>query len=342
MKPWLKRTAIGLGSLITLLIVAGAIFEAVMRQQTAQKYPALGKLVDIGGRKIQIDCRGSGAPTVVLESGLDAYGSLSWAKVHDDIAQATRVCAYSRAGLLWSDPAPGDFDRKQTAQDLHAALIKAGEKTPWVMVGHSLGGPHIMTFTSLYDKEVAGLVFVDASHPDQIERFRQVIGNAIDEEPLMLKTPPLLAEIGAWIGIVRLMNLCPPIPNAPRIAEQAGCAYIPQTASANLKASQSFKTTLANASHFRQLGDRPLVVLTAMQQIKPEDLKTMGMSEAQGRKFQAIWTELQDDEAAWSSHSRHEIVPDSSHYIQFDRPDVVIKAVREVVDDVKVRAKGSD
>jgi pimeloyl-ACP methyl ester carboxylesterase len=341
MKPWKKQIAIGVGSLIALLIVAGAIFEAVMRQQAAQKYPAPGKLVDIGDRKIQLDCRGSGSPTVVLESGLDNLGSLSWAKVHDSlaqprgtgIAQTTRVCAYSRAGIMWSDPAPGDFDSKRTAQDLHAALTKAGEHTPWVMVGHSLGGPHIMTFTSLYDKEVAGLVFVDASHPDQIERFRQVIGNAIDEEPLITRTPPLLADVGARIGIVRLMNLCSPIPNAPQLAEQASCAYIPQTASANLQASQSFKTTLANATHFRKLGDRPLVVLTAMQQIKPEDLKTLGLSEEQGRKFQASWRELQDDEATWSSHSRHEIVTDSSHYIQFDRPDVVIKAVREVMSE---------
>jgi pimeloyl-ACP methyl ester carboxylesterase len=340
MKLWLKRIVIGLGCLLGILVIAGTIFEAISRQQAAEKYPALGKMVDIGGRKIQLDCRGAGSPTVVLETGLDNLGSLSWAKVHDSMAQTTRVCAYSRAGIMWSDPAPSNFDSKRTAQDLHTALNKAGEKTPWVMVGHSLGGPHVMTFTSLHNNEVAGLVFVDASHPDQIERFRQVIGNAIDEEPLITRIPPLLADVGARIGIVRLMNLCSPIPNAPQLAEQASCAYIPQTASANLQASQSFKTTLANATHFRKLGDRPLVVLTAMQQIKPEDLKTLGLSKEQGKKFQASWRELQDDEATWSSHSRHEIVTDSSHYIQFDRPDVVIKAVREVVNDV--RAKGSN
>jgi cell division protein FtsL len=77
-----------------------------------------------------------------------------------------------------------------------------------------------------------------------------------------------------------------------------------------------------------------------MQQLAPEDLKNMNMSVEQGRKLQATWQELQNDEAIWSSHSRHEMVTDSSHYIQFDRPDVVIKAVREVVNDV--RAKGSN
>jgi pimeloyl-ACP methyl ester carboxylesterase len=334
MITWKKRMLLGLGCFIAIALVGGAVFEAFTRQQVAKKYPAIGKLIDIGDRKIQLDCRGSGSPTVVLESGLDNLGSLSWVRVHDEIAQTTRVCAYSRAGIMWSDPAPGDFDPIRTAQDLHTALTKAGEQTPWVMVGHSLGGPHIMTFTSLYDKEVAGLVFVDASHPDQIDRLRKVIGNSVDEKPLMSKTPPLLAEIGAWIGIVRLMNLCSPIPRAP-----ASCAYIPQTASSTLKESQSFKSTLANASQFRQLGDRPLVVLTAMKKLDLEVLKKMNKSEEKARKSQAIWKELHDDEATWSSHSRHEILTDSGHYIQFDRPDAVIKAVREVVTDVRKVSK---
>jgi pimeloyl-ACP methyl ester carboxylesterase len=340
MKLWLKRIVIGLGCLLGALVIAGTIFEAIARQQAAERYPVQGKLVDIGNRKIQIDCRGSGSPTVVLESGLDHFGSLSWAKVHDSIAQTTRVCAYSRAGIMWSDPNPSDFDSKQTAQDLHTALTNAREKAPLVMVGHSLGGPHILTFTSLYDREVAGFVLVDASHPEQIDRLRKVIGKAVDDVPLMLKIPPTIAEIGANIGIVRLMNLCPTMDRVPEITAKAGCAYLPQTAGSNLKASQSYTMTLDRAKHLPKLGDRPLVVLTAMQKLKAEDLKTAGMSEAQGQKIQATWKELQADEATWSSHSRHEILADSTHYIQFDRPDVVIKAVREVVNDV--RAKGGN
>ena len=229
MKSWIKRIAIGLGCLITALVMGGAIFESIARKQAAEKYPAPGKLVDIGDRKIQLDCRGAGSPTVVLESGLDNLGSLSWAKVHDSIAQTTRVCAYSRAGIMWSDPAPGDFDSKRTAQDLHAALTKAGEKTPWVMVGHSLGGPHIMMFTSLFDKEVAGLVFVDASHPDQVERNRKVVGNAADDTPLMSKVPPVLADGAARIGIVRIFFGGSAPEKAPAIVDRIGRAYLPQT-----------------------------------------------------------------------------------------------------------------
>ena len=67
--------------------------------------------MDIGGRKIQMDCRGIGSPTVVLQSGLDALGSLSWAAVHDEIVKTSRVCAYSRSRILWSDANPNSTSK---------------------------------------------------------------------------------------------------------------------------------------------------------------------------------------------------------------------------------------
>ena len=119
------------------------------------------------------------------------------------------------ADIMWSDPAPGDFDSQRTAQDLHNALMNAGEQTPWIMVGHSLGGPHIMIFNSLYESEIAGFVFVDASHPEQNDRFRKIKGNATDDEPKIAKIPPLLADMAARIGIVRLLPLGLAPGNAP-------------------------------------------------------------------------------------------------------------------------------
>jgi hypothetical protein len=120
---------------------------------------------------------------------------------------------------------------------------------------------------------------------------------------------------------------------------EVGSAYIPLTAGSNLKAMQSREKTLATAGKFRKLGNRPLVVLTAMPKIDPQKLKSKGISEEQERQFQSAWKELHDDQTTWSSHSRHEILTDSDHYIQFDRPDAVIKAVREVVTDVRKVSK---
>ena len=234
------------------------------------------------------------------------------------------------ADIMWSDPAPGDFDSQRTEQDLHNALMNAGEQTPWIMVRHSLGGPHIMIFNHSYESKVAGFVFVDASHSEQNDRFRKIKGNAKDDEPKIAKIPPLLADMAARIGIVRLLPLGSAPGNAPSFVAQTANAYLPQTAASNLQAVRGLKTVLADARPFRKLGDRPLVVLTARQRANPEEFKKAGISEENDRAFQTVWEELHNDQATWSSRSHHEFV-ESSHNIQFDRPEVVIKAVNEVV-----------
>ena len=330
MKRWSKRIAVGVGALLVLAIVFGSVAEAVMRARAGREYPAPGRLVDIAGRRIQLDCRGSGSPTVVLESGLDNLGSLSWALVHDSIATTSRTCAYSRAGIMWSDAAPGPFDSKHVSEDLHAALAKAGERAPFVLVGHSLGGPYALLFTGLYPSEVAGLVFVDASHPDQLDRLRKATGKSMEPPTGMLSAVAALS----WTGIIRLVpdGASPKLPPA---AVAAAGAYTSTSLGPTLDELKALAATFQAAGQYRQLGARPLVVLTAMAPMSDDVLKSAGLTRDQGDRMRVAWKGLHDDEATWSTHSRHELVPDATHYIQLDRPDVVIKAVREVVAAVR-------
>jgi len=331
MKRWIKRIALTIGGLIVAAVLVGAGYEQIMRWRAARDYPAQGRLVDIGGRHMQIDCRGSGAPTVVFEAGLDTMGSLSWSAVHDAIAATTRACAYSRAGVMWSEPRAGKFEPDNVARDLHALLIAAGERAPFVMVGHSLGGPYIMNFTRLYPQEVVGLVFVDASHPDQVGRMTQAAGKKMDTGMGLFKTANALS----WTGIPRLVAAHTDSPGIPTRAKLAEDAYFSGSLASALAELQSLDATLAAAGQLRQLEDRPLVVLTATKPYPAAMLKGMQMTTEQGRQIQAAWRDMHNDEASWSHHSRHELVPDATHYIQFDRPDVVIAAVRETVGEVR-------
>src|SRR5208337_2484505 len=155
MKTILKRVAIVIGACLALSLLVGAVWEQIARRQVAAAYPPPGRLVDIGGRRIQIECRGAGSPTVVFENGLDYFGSLAWLKVYGPVAEFTHACAYSRAGMVWSDDKPGPHDGLGVARDLHATLAAAGENGPFVMVGHSLGGPYISIYTGLYGDQVA-------------------------------------------------------------------------------------------------------------------------------------------------------------------------------------------
>jgi pimeloyl-ACP methyl ester carboxylesterase len=232
---------------------------------------------------------------------------------------------------MWSEPRTQKFDSDGVARDLHALLAAAGEHAPFVMVGHSLGGPYIMTFTRLYPQDVAGLVFVDASHPDQIDRINRAIGKNLDAGGAMLK----VANALSWTGIARLVSSRSEKGTVPLQAQQASTAYISSSMGAALEESESLSATLAAAGQLRQLDDRPIVVLTATKPLPAAVLKAAELTPEQAQRLQAEWKLLHDDEASWSHHSRHELVPEATHYIQFDKPEVVIAAVKEVVGDVR-------
>jgi pimeloyl-ACP methyl ester carboxylesterase len=134
------------------------------RHHLAPPYDARGQRFDVGGRFLYLDCRGQGQPTVVLEAG-SGSSSATWAAVIDAIAETTRTCAYDRAGRGRSD----STERHTLADagaELRALLAAAGERPPFVVVGHSLGGAYARVFASTYRDQVAGIVMVDTFDPD--------------------------------------------------------------------------------------------------------------------------------------------------------------------------------
>ena len=280
-----------------------------------------GKLIDIGGRKMQIDCRGTGSPTVVFESGLGNSGSLDWSFVHDTIAKTTRACAYSRAGIMWSEPHVAQQVGKSVAEDLHALLAHAGEKGPFVLVGHSLGGPYSMIFTKYFTAEVAGLVFVDSSHPDQLMAFDNVVAK-YRSLPFLGKT--LLPARKILTGFNQLQTVLSIV-----------LSYAPVSEIAAQTEYEALGQTLAEAGSFRRLGRRPIIVLTAQAPLSPQERAFGGETPEQHERERGKFKLLRTDMATWSSNSLHLLVPDAGHFIHIDRPDVVIAAVQSVVNSVR-------
>lgn len=322
--------ALGVAAFAALLVLAGIVYERLGQYRAARDFPPPGTMVDIGGRKIQLDCRGSGSPTVLFEAGLSVEGSLSWTDVQPKIAAHTRACAYSRAGLMWSDFSSAPHSARQVAQDLHAALIKAGERGPFVLVGQSIGALYAMGFTRHFGPEVAGLVFVDPSHPDQVER---VAG-------FMTESRSMLSRVGvalAWNGLLRAAApvLLPRPPHRTARDAEAIWAYAPKSLTTQLAESDSTDSTLAETRDFQDLGNRPLVVLTAMAPYTAAELRGMKITPEQGRQVQAIWKQLHEEQATWSSRSTHRVLPNSGHNIQLEDPDAVVDAVLSVVRAVR-------
>ncbi len=143
--------------IIPLLLFLGAIAGLM-----AAPAPP-GKLVDLGGHELHVYCTGRGEPTVVVENGLGDF-SFDWTLVESRVSRFTRICVYDRAGYAWSDVGPKPRTFAQINLELHDALEKLGEHGPFVLVGHSYGGPVVRNFATVYPAAVAGMVLVDAAH----------------------------------------------------------------------------------------------------------------------------------------------------------------------------------
>jgi len=334
----LKRLLVWVVVLVSLAVFAGVLYEWMARSRAASTHPVPGRLVDVGGRTLHLDCRGSGSPTVVFEAGLDANGSLAWSAVHDSVAATTRACAYDRAGMMWSAPAPSGEprDARAVAADLGRLLDASGEPGPYVVVGHSLGGPYALVFTATRPVDVAGLVFVDASHPDQTVRLRPAMGDAMERAESMMG----LASVLATLGVMRLFMTPSPdqFPGFPPKHLATAAAFQPQGMKAVVAEARALEATMVQAKEATDLGDRPLVVLTALRPATEAERAQVGMTEEQGVLMKAIWDTLHVEEARFSSAGRQVRVTDAGHYLQFDHPEIVIAAVREVVDSVRQRA----
>lgn len=272
--------------------------------------PAPGRLVDIGGRRLHIQCVGGGAgPAVIFEAGLSQYTAQStYGKAQDLIAPFARVCTYDRAGLGWSDPAPAGRTHHDMVADLHALLAAAGEKGPHVLVGHSMGGLLARLYAKTFQHEVAAVVLVDAT-PDTIFDAGSVAARAkivaqietgLEKSRPGIPVVPLPADTPAAVA----MSLLPEI---LRTVKQEHDAI--DAGPASLKAPGGYGT----------LGDRPLIVIRRGRTAQPP---TSGDVE---------WRQTQEAMLALSTNSAMVVAEHSGHVIPYDEPAVVAEAVRRIL-----------
>src|SRR6185312_8094081 len=153
---WAGLVMGGLLALAVVLALLGMGYGAIAAHREAVNYPAPGKLVDIGGYRLHLNCMGTSAPAVIFDSGLGGT-SLDWSLVQPGIAKITRACSYDRAGMGWSDVGPAPRSPKQIAKELQALLTKAKIAGPYVLVGHSLGGKNVRLFAAEHPDEGAGM-----------------------------------------------------------------------------------------------------------------------------------------------------------------------------------------
>jgi pimeloyl-ACP methyl ester carboxylesterase len=294
------------GTLLTIVFAGSA--RSVGASATAAVSSNFTGLVEIGdGRRLFLECRGVGSTTVILESGYRNNAEI-WqvtdpegqASVFDGIARFTRVCAYDRPGTLLdqehvsrSDPVPMPRDASAIAADLHALIEAADIPGPYVLVAHSLGGLFARLYAATYPDEIVGIVLVDAWQ----EELPDILGPE------------------AWAAYEAVAAPAPPGLEGYADLERVDF----RKASAILRAAVS--------AH--PLPEMPLVVISRVRPVRlPQNVPANFSPDA----FERGWREGQNRLALLLPDARHEIAARSDHYVQLEQPDLVIAAVKAVID----------
>jgi pimeloyl-ACP methyl ester carboxylesterase len=310
------RAAAG-GVLALILVTAAVAAQSPSPPASPAAQGDFAGLVDVGGRRLYLECRGTGSPTVILEAGYRSPATV-WSDdlvqpeqprtmVLEGVAASTRVCLYERPGTAAvldgslhpsrSDPVPQPRTAEAVVADLHALLQTAGVPGPYVLVGHSLGGLFVRLYAATYPAEVVGLVLVDAWY------------EALQE----LLTP------GEWAAYVRVTSEVPPELAAYRDLETIEF--------------DGASAAMREAAVAQPLPALPLAVLAHGQ--------SFGLSADQlgfaPEALEVAWRAAQERLATLVPRSRFSVAAASGHYVQLQQPALVIEAVRQVVAGVRDR-----
>jgi pimeloyl-ACP methyl ester carboxylesterase len=305
-------------------------------------------MVDIGGWRLHLDCRGSAMPsqpTVILEAGIGDF-SVEWSLVQPDVAKFARVCSYDRADDGWSDIGPHPRTLHQIVYELHTLLGNAGVRPPYVLVGHSFGGVVVRLFRSTYPSEVSAIVLVEAGADNP--RRMMPNGTLVRSSDLVTGKPiPAVKQSGP----VREADIPPGIvsqlqnavaQNAPRVNE-------PPRNKLPEPAQQARRWAYSQIKHWLQ-GDNP-VEAEELAQLREERTKTpqpygdlplvvitRGISDDEGpdgKTFAAEHRAEHDTLAKLSRKGTLIVATKSGHHVQIDEPELVTGAIRQVLSGVR-------
>ncbi len=345
---------------------AGRAAPAPSIEQQIAPYLTPQRLVRVGeGRTINLVCLGHGSPTVILSAGLGGW-SFDWGLVQPALAERTRVCAWDRAGSGFSSPSPERQDIVHTTADLERALKGASIRGPFVMVGHSLGGYESLRFTDLNRRSVVGMVLVDPDIPDRAavdERLAPqfaAMSRALEDQDVKQRQG-CAAELRGGT----LKSGTPQFEHCTAANEVPADFPRLKAAIAQLNADPARLLTQASLEreHYtdsrevinaqRRYDDMPLIVLTAgldeasalgaLRRLPPGTPGAGTPAELAQLREQIVrflrdgWGAGHDAYAALSTRGRNQLVPDSTHGIEIRKPEVVISAILEVLNESQLR-----
>lgn len=306
-RGWWRRAAAWGAALIVVVSGVGFGYESVAGRSDAERFPAPGRLVSVGDHQLHLYCTGSGTPTVVLEAGL-GESSASWEGIQRGLSGGSRVCSYDRAGYAWSQDGPSPRTAERAAGELHTLLAKAGEGGPYVLVGHSYGGDIVRLFAARWPTLAAGLVLIDVTDETAV--------TALQISRPLLALQFTVDQFLVRIGVLRLWSDAL-VPAEATSAARAQALVVYGSRSMAAARAEGW-ASVDSAAQVRAttgpgtLGDLPVMVIIPGGQ-PAEAIE-------QARRLTAL-----------STRGRLVVATTPEHYVQQTQPDLVLKAIHEVM-----------
>lgn len=297
--------------------------------------PSLGHLVDVNGRRLWTHRSGSGGPTVVFAPGAGSF-ALDFLLAHERVAELTTSVLYDRAGTGWSDDVELPRSLDEVTDELRGLLRILDVPTPYLLVGHSLGGAYVQRYAQRFPDDVAGLLLLDPLHEDWDEYMppHLKIAANIPDEPQMPDLPQeFLDQLRAM-----LLDTLAAFPQPLRdtiVAKHASPERLPT-------GFREGQNVLAVLDDLRHGGARPDVPLTILSASGIDALQTMFSTEDQVREQIQASERLYAAVAAGAPHGVHRTLADASHAtLPMARPDAVADAVTELLHRILRQADDS-
>lgn len=323
--------AIAWMALGVLTFSGGAVAQTPLTERSVDGPPAPGRLVDVGGYRLHLYCLGEGSPAVVIDAGAGGW-SIFYREVQERVARETLACTYDRAGLGWSDPGPMPRTSRRVAEELHALLERAGIRSPYVLVGHSMGGYDVRLFAERYRDDVAGVVLAESGHEEQWERLPgealALVGTAVElnrqaAEAARQKVLPA-GSIPPWEGPAELREayaseMADPITYETRAAEMEG----------SLESAKQVAST-------GDLGDLPLAVVSARNSFAAFEGTGIPIAPAN-----TAWMKMQEELLTLSTAHRWFVSEKGDHHIQRTDPELLVEAILDVLGRVRGGAESN-
>jgi pimeloyl-ACP methyl ester carboxylesterase len=326
----LKLFGIALFIIIFSLFVFGVFYEYASYKNVKNNYPPDGKLIDVGGREIHVNIKGtkSSLPPVLIETGTGNW-SYDWSNIQEELSKHTIVIAYDRAGYGWSDPPPNGFNIDMTINDLNNILESAKIDTPVIMVGHSVGGIYSRLFADKYPDKVSGMVLVDSRNEffsEQAKTYNERFFETQDQK---------MNQFLSQIGIVRLFgeNIFPDtMPDYLSPKKYVNVHWDTPFFKVLNEEIKQIKVTEKLLEDTNSLGDKPLTIIT------PSDVELqateLGFSEQDAGNLEKIWKDSQQQLINLSTKSEFILVPNSSHSVMYDQPNIIINAILKMAEEI--------